>query len=405
MTRDVSRFLAPDFLSLTIGIVVYFVGVLITQRVKFLQNFSIPEPVSGGFIAVVVISLIYFVFNLQIDFDLTTRDRLLVIFFATVGINSRLADLVAGGRTMLVLCIISAVFVFLQNIVGTAGALAFGMPSAAGVVIGSLALSGGHGTTIAWAPLIATEHDFPAAMETGIAVATLGLIISCVLAGPIAKYLIEKYGLQPSSADHRAPIELAPEDDRAPIDKRGVMLAMLAVNIAVILGYLVHDWISNATALKVPLFVPCLIMGMVLSNTFPKLFPRSPWPARTASLDLISSYSLAIFLAMSLMSMQLWTLAKIAGPLLVIVGAQTLLAVIYTLLVVFPALGKDYQAAVLSAGFTGISLGSTPTAIAAMTAVTKRYGPSPNAFMILPLVSALFVSLVNVAAITLFLSL
>ena len=103
------------------------------------------------------------------------------------------------------------------------------------------------------------------------------------------------------------------------------------------------------------------------------------------------------------MSMQLWTLAKIAGPLLVIVGVQTLLAVIYTLLVVFPALGKDYQAAVLSAGFTGISLGSTPTAIATMTAVTKRYGPSPNAFVVLPLVSALFVSLFNVGAITLFL--
>ena len=196
MTRDVSRFLAPDFLSLTIGIVVYFVGVLTTQRVRFLRNFSIPEPVSGGFIAVAVVSLIYFVFNLEIDFDLTTRDRLLVIFFATVGINARLADLVAGGRTLLVLCVIAAAFVFIQNIVGTAGALAFGMPPAAGVVIGSLALSGGHGTTIAWAPLIATEHGFPAAMETGIAVATLGLIISCVLGGPIAKYLIEKYGLQ-----------------------------------------------------------------------------------------------------------------------------------------------------------------------------------------------------------------
>ncbi len=132
MTRDVSRFLAPDFLSLTIGIVVYFVGVLITQRVKFLRNFSVPEPVSGGFIAVAVISLIYFVFNVEIDFDLTTRDRLLVIFFATVGINARLADLVAGGRTVLVLCAISAAFLFIQNIVGTAGALAFGMPSAAG---------------------------------------------------------------------------------------------------------------------------------------------------------------------------------------------------------------------------------------------------------------------------------
>src|SRR6187431_2124219 len=131
MSRDVSRYLAPDFLSLTIGIVVYFVGVLSTQRVKFLRNFSIPEPVSGGFIAVAVISLIYFVFNLEIDFDLTTRDRLLVIFFATVGINARIADLVAGGRTVLVLCGTSAVFVFLQNIVGTAGAFAFGMPSAA----------------------------------------------------------------------------------------------------------------------------------------------------------------------------------------------------------------------------------------------------------------------------------
>ena len=239
---------------------------------------------------------------------------------------------------------------------------------------------------------------------TGIAVATLGLIISCVLGGPLAKYLIEKYRLHPSSA-HPVQIELAPEDDTAPIDKMGVMRAILVVNIAVILGYLVHDWISNAMTIKVPLFVPCVIMGMVLSNTVPKLFPRWPWPARTASLDLISSYSLSVFLAMSLMSMQVWTLAKVAGPLLVIVGVQTLLAAIYTLLVVFPALAKDYQAAVLSAGFIGISLGSTPTAIAAMTAVTKRYGPSPDAFVILPLASALFVSLVNVAATTLFLSL
>ena len=310
---------------------------------------------SGGFIAGCLISLVYLVFHLEIDFDLTTRDRLLVIFFAAVGINSRLADLVAGGRTLVVLCVISAVFVVIQNIVGTAGALAFGMPSAAGLVMGSIALVGGHGTTVAWAPLIATEHDFPAAMETGIAAATLGLIIACVLGGPIAKYLIKKYGLQ-TSPGGPTPIGLAPEDDRAPIDKMGVMHAMLVVNIAVILGYLVHHWISNATTIKLPLFVPCLIMGIVLSNTCPKLFPRWPWPAQTASLELISSYSLSIFLAMSLMSMQLWTLAKIAGPMLVIVAVQTLLAAIYTLRVVFPALGKDYQAAVLSAGFTAYPL-------------------------------------------------
>ena len=185
----------------------------------------------------------------------------------------------------------------------------------------------------------------------------------------------------------------------------GIMRAMLVVNVAVILGYLVHSWISSFGSIKLPLFVPCLIMGIVLSNTVPILLPRLNWPARTASLELISSYALSIFLAMSLMSMQLWTLAGVAGPLLVIVAVQTVVAAAYILLVVFPTLGRDYQAAVLSGGFTGLSLGSTPTAIASMSAITRHYGPAPNAFIMLPLVSAFFVDLVNMAAITLFLRL
>ncbi len=144
-------------------------------------------------------------------------------------------------------------------------------------------------------------------------------------------------------------------------------------------------------------------MGIVLSNTVALLFPKLPWPARSPSLSLISDYALSIFLAISLMSMQLWTLAEIAGPLLVVVAMQAVLAVAFILLAIFPLIGRDYQAAVLSAGFTGLSLGATPTAIASMTAVTKHYGPSPNAFVILPLVSAFFVDLVNVVAITVFL--
>ena len=185
----------------------------------------------------------------------------------------------------------------------------------------------------------------------------------------------------------------------------GIMRAMLAVNVAVILGYLLHGWITTASGLNLPLFVPCLLMGILLSNTVPVLLPRLQWPARTASLELISSYALSIFLAMSLMSMQLWTLAGMAGTLLILVAVQTVVAIAYILLVVFPTLGRDYQAAVLSGGFTGLSLGSTPTAIACMSAITKNYGPAPNAFVILPLVSAFFVDLVNVGAITLFLKL
>jgi ESS family glutamate:Na+ symporter len=135
----------------------------------------------------------------------------------------------------------------------------------------------------------------------------------------------------------------------------------------------------------------------------PLIFPKLPWPARSPSLALVSDYSLSIFLAMSLMSMQLWTLAAIAGPLLVVVAMQAVLAVAFIMLAIFPLLGRNYQAAVLSAGFTGLSLGATPTAIASMTAVTKHYGPSPNAFIVLPLVSAFFVDIVNVVAITFFL--
>ena len=244
MPEKVASFVAPDFLALTVGIVVFFVGVLITQRVSFLRTYNIPEPVTGGFVAALAFWAVYEVFGLEIGFDMTTRDQLLVIFFATVGVNARLADLAAGGRVLAMLCLITVVFVFLQDGVGTIGAMAFGLPKSAGVVVGSVSLVGGHGTAIAWGPTIAADHGFPAALERGIAVATLGLIIASLLGGPMAKLLIERHGLAPSpEVSPRG--ELPPEADTAPIDKMGIMRAMLVVNVAVILGYLVHSWISS----------------------------------------------------------------------------------------------------------------------------------------------------------------
>jgi ESS family glutamate:Na+ symporter len=149
--------------------------------------------------------------------------------------------------------------------------------------------------------------------------------------------------------------------------------------------------------------VSCLLVAIVLSNLQPLLLPRIPWPARTPALALISDYSLSIFLAMSLMSMQLWTLAGLAGPLLGILALQTFVAVIFIVFVLFRAMGSNYEAAVLSAGFGGFTLGATPTALANMGAVTKKFGPAPTAFIILPLVSAFFVDLVNAFLIKAFL--
>ena len=386
--------------------VVYFVGVILTRRIGWLRAYNIPEPVIGGFLAAIVIWALYSVSGFSIDFEMATRDKLLVIFFASVGVNARLSNLLAGGRPLGVLCVLTVIFVVLQNVLGRLGVSLFGLPSAAGVIMGSVALVGGHGTTIAWAPAIAAEHDFPAAMETGSAVATLGLVIASVLGGPVAKFLIERDKLiadaEPASSVDIA-TEAASPSTLPSIDTLSIMHALLVVNIAVILGYLVHRPMA-AMGMKLPLFVPCLLMGILLSNTVPLIFPKMPWPAHTPSLTLISDYALSVFLAISLMSMKLWTLAAVAGPLLVVVAMQTLLAVVFIVFVLYPLLGRNYQAAVLSAGFTGLSLGATPTAIASMTAVTKHYGPSPNAFIILPLVSAVFVDLVNVVAIRVFLS-
>jgi glutamate:Na+ symporter, ESS family len=403
MAPAANTLVAPDFLALTLGLVVYFMGVIVTRNVAFLNNYNIPEPVTGGFLAAVFLWVLHAVTGWAIGFEMISRDKLLVIFFASVGINSRLSDLLAGGKALIVLCVLTTIYIFMQNVVGVLGASLFGLPSAAGVIMGSVALVGGHGTTIAWAPAIAAEHGFPAAVETGTAVATIGLIVASLLGGPVAKFLIER-GRLVSGVDASGSEVTAPEADPAPIDKSGVMYALLMINIAVILGYLVHGPITE-TGIKLPLFVPCLIMGIVLSNTVPLVFPKLPWPARTPSLALISDYALSAFLAMSLMSMQLWTLAEIAGPLLIVVVMQAAVAVAFIILALFPLLGRDYQAAVLSAGFTGLSLGATPTAIASMTAVTKHYGPSPNAFIILPLVSAFFVDIINVIAIKVFLAL
>jgi glutamate:Na+ symporter, ESS family len=403
MTPAANTLVAPDFLALTLGLVVYFIGVIVTRNVAFLRNYNIPEPVTGGFLAAVFVWGLHAATGWAISFEMITRDRLLVIFFASVGINSRLSDLLAGGKALIVLCVLTTVYVFLQNVVGVLGASLFGLPSSAGVIMGSIALVGGHGTTIAWAPAIAAEHGFPTAVETGTAVATIGLIVASLLGGPVAKFLIERGRLAPD-VDASKSEATAPEADPEPIDKSGIMYALLMINIAVILGSLVHGPLTE-TGLKLPLFVPCLIMGIVLSNTVPLIFPKLPWPARTPSLALISDYALSTFLAMSLMSMQLWTLAEIAGPLLIVVAMQAAVAVAFIVLALFPLLGRDYQAAVLSAGFTGLSLGATPTAIASMTAVTKHYGPAPNAFIILPLVSAFFVDIINVIAIKLFLAL
>src|SRR6516165_558427 len=137
MTPAANSSVAPDFLTLTLGLLVYFVGVIVTRRVAFLRNYNIPEPVTGGFLAAVALWAFHAATGQAIGFEMIARDRLLVVFFAAVGINARLSNLLAGGRALVVLCALTTIFVFLQNLVGRLGASLFGLQSAAGVILGS----------------------------------------------------------------------------------------------------------------------------------------------------------------------------------------------------------------------------------------------------------------------------
>ncbi|MFG1332373.1 sodium/glutamate symporter [Xanthobacter autotrophicus] len=395
-----ATFEVSGFLTFTLAIVVYFIGAGLNGVIAPLRRWNIPEAVTGGLLAAVVTLLCYRVLGLAISFDLAARDMLLLYFFTGIGLNARVSDLALGGRPLLILLGLTVVYLGLQNAVAIGGAKALGLPDGIAPLLGSVSLIGGHGTTIAWAPLISERFGLPNALEVGIASATLGLVIASLVGGPVAGILINRFKLR--SDEILAPMVGLPDDDVGPdagkVTYRNILSALLVLNVVILTAYSLEGLVEK-TGIKLPLFVVCLLVAIVLTNTLPHAMPRMVWPARTPALALISDLSLKIFLAMSLMSMQLWTLGGLGPALAVVLGLQTLVAVLYILFVVFPAMGRDYQAAVLAAGFTGISLGATPTAIANMTAVTRTHGPAPIAFIILPLVSAFFIDIANALAI------
>ena len=270
------QILIPTFLAITIGIIVFFVGAFLTRRVALLCNYSIPEPVAGGLAATLVTWALFSWLQLEVKYDLVVRDTLLVIFFAAIGLNARLSDLIAGGRLLLLLLVMTVIFIVLQNGIGFLGAQLFDLPNAVGVLLGSVSLIGGHGTAIAWAPIIEAQTRFAAADEIGIATATLGLAVAALAGGPVAKYLIDRNNL--AATHHDDPVVGMPhkidETEDRDIDHISIMRSLLATNIAII-----------------------------MSNTVPFIFPKMKWPARSRALAVVSDYCLSIFLAMSLMSM------------------------------------------------------------------------------------------------------
>ena len=388
------------FMTIVAAVAVLLVGYVFVNKVSILKKYNIPEPVAGGLVAAVITYILFKSSNITVNFDTNIQQIFMLMFFTSVGLSASLVKLKEGGKSLLIFLVCVIVFVLLQNVVGISLAKVLGLDPLIGLITGSVTLTGGHGTAGAWGTIFEQEHGVQGAIVLGMASATFGLIIGGVIGGPIAKFLIHRYQLAeeipaatgrneaPPSAQ-TAPFEFPEKTRLITADDAVKTMGMFAICIS--FAYFMTG-VAKGQWFELPSFVWALMCGVVLRNILEhglrvQVFDRC--------IDVFGNASLALFLAMALMSLQLWLLADLAGPLVIILIVQTLFLALYLYFVTFRVMGKNYDAAVLCAGQCGVNLGATPTAIANIQAVTNTYGPSHKAFLIIPLTGAFFVDIVN----------
>lgn len=396
---EISVVEVPLMDMLSLSIVVLFVGMYLNRKIRFLGENYIPPAVTGGLLFATGVTLIYSFADIQLEFDMRLRDILLLVFFSTVGLSARFRTLAAGGKALLVLTAIAGVFLILQNTLGIAIALSRDLAPGWGLIAGSIPFAGGHGTAIAWGQ-VAEDAGLAGAASIGLAFATFGLVAGGLIGGPIARRLIEHR--QATMPMLHAEESLA--DSVSEMVENGdgdwlynVLVSILVLSLCVSLGDIVNRNLSDL-GLRLPGFLTSMLVGIIIIN-MSDLFRK---PLKMEFVEKFSALSLNIFLAMSMMAIQLWTLAAAAEAIFIVLVLQVLLMTLFVIYVVFRAMGSDYDAVVIAAGFAGMGLGATPVAIANMNAITSHYGPSTKAFLIVPLVGAFFIDILNAGTINFF---
>jgi ESS family glutamate:Na+ symporter len=371
--------------------VVLFAGRALVARIAFLQRFSIPAPVVGGVLVAILLALGDAFGGIRISFDMSLRDSLLLMFFTTVGLSADARMLMKGGPKLIIFLAVSALFIAVQNLVGLTAALAMDLHPVVGLLGGSITLTGGHGTGAAYATRFGDTMNIAGSMELTMACATAGLVLGSLLGGPLAEYLVRRYNLSPkvTAEEHEAAQAAADDDD--PITSQSVLSTLFAIIACLAIGGTLARLMQN-TGIILPDFLFCLLLGVTIRNVS-TFVPRVR--VSGATVDLIGSVALSLFLVMALMGMRLVDLVSLAGPLLLILTLQLAVMAAFAVFVTFRAMGRDYDAAVLAAGHVGFALSSTAAALAIMKTITERRGPSPLAFLIVPMVGAFFIDIAN----------
>jgi ESS family glutamate:Na+ symporter len=383
---------------LSMSILVLFLGMYLNKKIKFLGDNYIPPAVTGGLLFSTAMAFLYQFGDIELEFDMRFRDLLLLVFFSTVGLSAQIKTLVAGGKALVLLILISAVFLVTQNATGVLLAVLFDVHPGYGLMAGSVSFAGGHGTAIAWGAE-AEAAGMANAGAIGIVFATFGLIAGGLLGGPIARYLIKRHKVQPpAAADSAAATSIAETNETSSDDKLfHILRTLMILGICVSIGDIINRFLFDKGVL-LPGFLTAMFVAVVITN----LVDVAGRPLSKGVVEGFGEVSLNVFLSMSMMSMQLWVLGGGADKILLVLFMQVLVMTIFATLIVFRVMGRNYDAVVMAAGFTGLGLGATPVAIANMDAVTRRFGPSTKALLVIPLIGAFFVDLLNAATIKFF---
>jgi ESS family glutamate:Na+ symporter len=378
----------PVVESLLAAIAVLFLGMAANRSVTLLANYNIPDPITGGVLFAVAAALAAHFWEASISLDVSAKPFLLLLFFASIGMTADLRLLAQGGAKLAIFLVAVCIpFVVLQNIVGVLLAIGLDLHPVFGLVAGTIALVGGHGTGAAYAERFAEVNNLQAVMELTMTAATLGLIAGGVVGGPVAQWLIRRHGLASSAT---VAGEAEKQVAETPISTQTVLTSLGGLLVAVVVGRRISDMMGEGLV-TLPSFVWCLFVGVALRNGGP--FLGIGFDDRASAV--IGSIALSLFLAMTMMAIKLSDVFNAAGPLVIILLIQVVFTAAWVRLVAFRLMGRDYESAVIAGGFCGFVLGSSATAIANMQAVIRRYGPAPQAMLVVPLTGAFFIDIVN----------
>lgn len=384
--------------TLAVSVLVLILGQFLKKKINFLEKFCIPAPVIGGLLFAVLTCVCYSLGIAEFTFDDTLREVCMVFFFTSVGFQANLKVLKSGGKSLFIFLGLVVVLIVSQNFLALGVSKVLHLDPLVGLCTGSIPMVGGHGTAGAFGPVL-EDFDVQGATTICTAAATFGLIAGSLIGGPIGKRLIEKRNLLDTAVAEDDSI-LVEDEKKHERHTNMYAAAVFQLIIAVGIGTIISELLTK-TGLTFPIYIGAMIAAAVIRNIGEY---SGKFDIYMGEINNLGGICLSLFLGMAMITLKLWQLAELALPLIILLSAQLILMILFTYFVVFNVMGRDYDAAVLSAGTCGFGMGATPNAMANMQAICDRYVPSVKAYLIIPLIGSLFADFLNSLVITFFIN-